>query len=237
MSSNRITVLILAVAAVAIVAVLTAGGGFNLPSLPSLPSLGSGDDSEQVADASGELKQQDSSDSPEQGDPAEPKQPELPQNLDDVRGTAPYALTRPSNLRRALRVLDHRRRKVGGVFDGLRIAPGRIDAMIIHPDDRRTNLQIRPDLVISFESTYDFPTEAGFRKGGLRARDVPVNQVRRLLRAIDKQRKDSAARDVDYVVVDKDIIDFRVEVMAYMRIRTARPRYWRLEGGTATAFG
>ena len=234
MSSNRITVLILAIAAVAIVAVVTAGGGVNMP---SLPSLGGGDDSEQVADASGEPKEQGSSNSPEQEDPAEPKQLELPQNLDDVRGTARYALTRPSNLRRALRVLDNRRRKVGGVFDGLRIAPGRIDAMIIHPDDRRTNLQIRPDLVISFESTYDFPTQAGFRKGGLSAREVPVNGVRRLLRAIDKQRKGSAARDVDYVVVDKDIIDFGVEVMAYMRIRTARPRYWRLEGGRATAFG
>jgi hypothetical protein len=228
MSSNRITVLILAAAAVAIVAVVRAGGGVSMPSLPSLPSLGGGDDSEQVADASAEL---------EQGDPTEPKQPELPQNLDDVRGTAPYALTRPANLRRALRVLEHRRRKVGGVFDGLRIAPGRIDAMIIHPDDRRTNLQIRPDRVISFESTYDFPTEPGFRKGGLSARDVPVNGVRRLLRAIDRQRKGSAARDVDYVVVDKDIINFGVEVLAYMRIRTARPRYWRLEGGRATAFG
>jgi hypothetical protein len=228
MSSNRITVLILAAAAMAIVAVVTAGGGVNMPSLPSLPSLGGGDDSEQVADASAE---------PEQGDPTEPKQPELPQNLDDVRGTAPYALTRPANLRRALRVLEHRRRKVGGVFDSLRIAPGRIDAMIIHPDDRRTNLQIRPDRVISFESTYDFPTEPGFRKGGLSARDVPVNGVRRLVRAIDRQRKGSAARDVDYVVVDKDIINFGVEVLAYMRIRTARPRYWRLEGGRATAFG
>lgn len=237
MSSNRITVLILAVAAVAIVAVVAAGGGVNMPSLPSLPSLGGGDDSEQVADASPEPEQQDSSDSPEQGDPTEPKQPELPQNLDDIRGTAPYALTRPANLRRALRVLDKRRRKVGGVFDGLRIAPGRIDAMIVHPHDRRTNLQIRPDLVISFESTYDFPTEPGFRKGGLSARDVPVNGVRRLLRAIDGQRRGSAARDVDYVVVDKDIINFGVEVLAYMRIRTARPRYWRLEGGRATAFG
>jgi hypothetical protein len=39
------------------------------------------------------------------------------------------------------------------------------------------------------------------------------------------------------VVVDKDIINFGVEVLAYMRIRTARPRYWRLEGGRATAFG
>jgi hypothetical protein len=236
MSSNRITVLILAIAAVAIVAVLTAGGGMNLPSLPSLPSIGGGggDDSEQVADArpadppgvDGEKVSED-----------EPQRLKLPANLDDVRGTDSYALTRPANLRRALRLLERRRRRVNGVFDGLRIAPGRIDTVIVRPDDRRTNLQIRPDMVISFENTIDFPTETGFRKGGLSARDVPVRRVGRLLRAIDRRRDGSAARDVDYVVVGKDIIDYDVEVMAYMRVRTPRPRYWRLEGGSAVAFG
>jgi hypothetical protein len=233
MSPNRITVLILALAAVAIVAVVTAGG-VNLPSLPSLPSLGGGDEADQVADASPDPED---SDGPEEPDAPESEPLELPENPDEVRGTAPYALTKPANLRRALRVLDNRRAKVEGVFDGLRVAPGRIDTVIVHPDDRRTNLQIRPDLSISFESTHDFPTEAGFRKGGLSARDVPVQRVGRLLRAIDKQRNGSAARDVDYVVVGRDIIDYGVEVMAYMRIRTARPRYWRMEGGRAVAFG
>jgi hypothetical protein len=233
MSSNRISVLILAIAAVAVVAVVTAGGGINLPSLPSLPSLGGGEDgSEQVADAS---------------DPAEPQSSpqeeldreelDLPDDPAEIRGTDSYALTRPANLRRALLILESRRQAVEGIFDGLRIAPGRIDTVIVHPDDRRTNLQIRPDLVISFENTHDFPTQTGFRKGGLTARDVPVQKVGRLLRAIDRQRRGSAARDVDYVVVGKDIIDYDVEVMAYMRIRTPRPRYWRMEGARAVAFG
>ena len=44
------------------------------------------------------------------------------------------------------------------------------------------------------------------------------------MRAIDRQRDDSAARDVDDVVVGKDIIDFDVQVNAHMRIRTPRPR-------------
>lgn len=231
MSPNRISVLIVALAAVAIVAVITAGGGVNLPSLPSLPSLGDGDDAEQVADASANLDELAESDSPA------PEGLELPENPDDVRGSAPHALTKASNLRRALLVLDSRRRQVEGVFDGLRIAPGRIDTVIVHPDDRRTNLQIRPDLAIALEFTHDFPTQAGFREDGLRARDVPVHKVQRLLRAIDRERGGSAARDIDYVVVGRDIIDHGVQVMAYMRIRTARPRYWRMEGGRAVAFG
>lgn len=228
MTTNRITVLIIALAAVGIVAVVSAGGGLNLPSI-DLPSFGGGsDEPEQVADAS-EPKV-------EEGAPAE-KKPELPANLDDIRGTDSYALTRPRNLRRALRVLDARRRKVEGVFDGLRIAPGRIDTTVIRPDDRRTNLQVAADFDISFESTIDFPTQPGFRKGAIKAGDVPVRKIGRLLRAIDKQRSGSAARDVDYVVVSRDIIDFNVEVLAYMRLRTPRPRYWRMEGGKAVAFG
>lgn len=228
MTKNRITLVIIALAAVAIVGVVTAGGGLSLPSI-NLPSIGSGNDKvEQVAQTS---------DPVEQESPPEKQRPELPDNPDDVRGTAPYALTRAPNLRRALSVLDTRRRKVEGVFDGLRIAPGRVDTTIIHPDDRRTNLQVRADRAISFESTVDFPTQAGFRKGGLTARDVPVQKVGRLLRAIDRQRHGSAARDVDYVVVGKDIIDYSVELLAYMRIRTPRPRYWRMEGGSAVAIG
>ena len=89
---------------------------------------------------------------------------------------------------------------------------------------------------ISFESTHDFPTQQGFRRGGLSAREVPVATVDRL-RAIDRERSGGAARDVDYVVVGKDIIDFGVDVTAYMRIRTPRPRYWRLENGRAVSFG
>ena len=238
MTKNRITLLIVALAVVAIIAVITAGGGFKLPSV-DLPSIGGGnDDTEQVADASDSGEASPERDTPERpAKPEPPAKPELPDNPDDVRGTAPYALTRAPNLRRALRVLDARRRKVEGVFDGLRIAPGRIDTTIIHPDDRRTNLQIRADREISFESTTDFPTQAGFRKGGLTARDVPVHKVGRLLREIDTQRNGSAARDVDYVVVGKDIIDFDVELIAYMRIRTPRPRYWRMEAGRAVAIG
>jgi len=216
-TSGRFTVIVLAAAAVAIVALLVSGldlGG------------GDDDDGDRAADTG-----------PAPGDPeaqsqAEPDEPELPENPDDVRGSDGFALTRPASLRGALAVLDWRRRAVNGVFDGLRVAPGRIDTVIIHPDDRRTNIQVRPDLEVSFESTHDFPTQAGFRKGGLSARDVDVAAPARVLRGADRLRRGGdAAEDVDYCVISRDIIDFTVDVSCYMRIRTARPRAFLKEQG------
>jgi hypothetical protein len=237
MSSNRITVIIIALAAVAIVAVVTASGGIDLP------SLGGGDDSEQTAsgnepasEGEGEEAEQPAGQEEPEAAP-EAEKVELPDNPDDVRGSDSFALTRPANLRRAMQVLDRRRQEVEGVFDGLRIAPGRIDTIIIHPDDRRTNIQVRPDFEISFESTHDFPTQEDFRKRGLTARDVDYAAPAKLLRGIDKVRRGSAERDIDYFVLGKSIIDFKVELTAYMRIRTPRPRYFRMENGKAVAFG
>ena len=155
----------------------------------------------------------------------------LPENPDDVRGTDPFALTRPVNLRRALAVLERERQPVEGVYDGLRIAPGRIDTTIVHPDDRRTNVQVRADLKVSFKSTHDFPTQADFRQSGLTGRMVEPTVPARLLRAIDGIRDGSAAHDVDYVVISRDIIDHRVDASAYMRIRTVRPRMFSKEPG------
>ena len=170
-----------------------------------LPSIGGSEDTaEPTAEAS------DTSDpeaEAEAEEAEEEKELELPSNPDDVRGTDSYALTRAPNLRRALRVLDARRRKVEGVFDLVRVAPGRIDTTIIHPDDRMTTIQVNANRDISFENLIDFPTQPGFRKNGLTARDVPAQKVGRLLRAIDRERNGSAARDVDYVVIDRDIID------------------------------
>ena len=238
MSKNRITVLIVALAAVAIVAVVATSGGLKLPSV-DLPSIGGSEDTaEPTADASDTSDPvEDDAPAGEEAEKGQKKELELPSNPDDVRGTDSYALTRAPNLRRAMRVLDARRRKVEGVFDLLRVAPGRIDTTIIHPDDRMTTIQVNANRDISFENLIDFPTQPGFRKNGLTARDVPAQKVGRLLRAIDRERNGSAARDVDYVVIDRDIIDQGVDVNAYMRIRTPRPRYWRMEGGRAVAFG
>ena len=58
--------------------------------------------------------------------------------------------------------------------------------MIVHPDNRRTNIQVSPDFEIVFENTSDFPTPAAFR-------------------------------DID--------------LSAYMRIRTPRPRAFLREPG------
>jgi hypothetical protein len=237
-SAKRFSIVIAALGAVAIVAVLTAGGGIDL----------GGDDSKSDAREESEAPAETNSGAESDADaPAVPNSDahmeahaddrEIPDDPDAVRGTDPFALTRPANLRRALAVLDRRRASVGGAFEGLRVAPGRIDTVIVHPDDRRTNIQIRPDFEVPFESTHDFPTQAGFRKTGLTAAAVDPTAPARLLRGIDGQRRGSAARDVDYVVIGRDIIDLGLDVTAYMRIRTPRPRYFRLEDGRVEAFG
>ncbi len=239
MSANRMTILIAALAAVAIAVVLFTGGDDDDKPAPPRETSEQADTPAPVGDAHGGGHETGGGADP-QPEPEPEPEPEpvtVPDDPDAVRGTDPYALTRPANLRRALAVLDRRRRAVKGAFDALRVAPGRIDTVIVHPDDRRTNIQVRADHEIAFETTHDFPTQAGFRKGGLTARDVDVRAPARLLRGIDGRRRGSAARDVDYVVIGRDIIDFDVDVAAYMRIRTPRPRHFRLEGGRVEAFG
>jgi hypothetical protein len=237
-SAKRFSIVIAALGAVAIVAVLTAGGGIDL----------GGDDAKSDAREESEAPAETNSGAESDADaPAVPNSDahmeahaddrEIPDDPDAVRGTDPFALTRPANLRRALAVLDRRRASVGGAFEGLRVAPGRIDTVIVHPDDRRTNIQVRPDFQISFETTHDFPTQEDFKQRGLTAEVVDVSAPARLLRGIDGQRDGSAAHDVDYVVIGRDIIDRGIDVMAYMRIRTPRPRYFRLVGDRVEAFG
>jgi hypothetical protein len=120
-------------------------------------------------------------------------------------------------LRRALAVLERRRQSVEGVFDGLRVAPGRIDT-VVETKSRRMNLQVRTDFKIGFESGHEFPNRPDYRRYGLTARDVDVRAPAQILERIDGVRKGaSAARDIDYVVIRRDIIDFKVNVSAYLR--------------------
>jgi hypothetical protein len=241
-SANRISLLIVALAAVAIAAVVVLGGSDDDPPSRDTPAANGGP---AESDAAAEDEAPEGTPAPNSDAHAEAHArerereapPELPDNPDEVRGSDPYALTRPANLRRALAVLEARRASVRGVFDGLRVAPGRIDTVIVHPDDRRTNIQVRADFEVSFESTHDFPTQAGFRKTGLIAADVDVRAPERLLRGIDRQRRGSATRDVDYFVFAKSISHSAVDVTAYMRIRTPRPRYFRFEDGRVESFG
>jgi hypothetical protein len=152
-------------------------------------------------------------------------------NHDELRGSNAHALTRTDNFQKAMRVLDRRRQQVEGEFESIRVAPGRIDTVIVHPDDRRTNIQIRPDMEIAFDPTHDFPTPADFRDDGLRAGMLTEVDTTALLRSIDAVRDGSAEHDVDYIVVSRDIIDGRIDQSAYMRIRTPRPRAFLKEPG------
>jgi len=230
MTSGRFTVIVIAVAIVAIVAVVVSNG-------IDLPGGGDDDDANQAADtspsATATAENDDGGDSERERPDGEdrPAKVDLPENPDDVRGTDAFALTRTRNFRRGLAVLDKERRKVEGAFESLRVAPGRIDTIIVHPDDRMTNIQVRPDFTISFESTHDFPTRPDFRRNGLSGREVDVTAPARLLRQINRVRRGSAERDVDYVVIMRDIIDGTVDVSGYMRVRTTRPRAFLKERG------
>ena len=160
--------------------------------------------------------------------PAKPR-PALPENPDEVRGSQEISLHRPANLRRALRVLERERRRAEGVFDGLRVAPGRIDTTVNTPS-RKIHLQIRPDFRIAFRSESDFPNSGNprFRRLGLGAGAVDATLPARMLRRIDRQRQGSSARDLDYFVIRRDIIDYKVNYGAYLRTG-ARPRIFLLE--------
>jgi hypothetical protein len=250
---GRLTLIIVLAALVAIVAVVVAGGGIDLGSSGDDDSSertssgggskepSSGDSSQETSSGGGSSPDDSSAGNPsdesspdggsERDEDASDERPRLPENPDDVRGNDAYALTRPANLRRALAVLERERQQVEGVYDGLRIAPGRIDTTIVHPDDRRTNIHVRADLKVSFKSTHDFPTQADFRANGLTGRMVDPTVPARLLRAIDRVRDGDAAHDLDYVVISRDIIDHGVNSSAYMRIRTPRPRMFSQEPG------
>ena len=155
----------------------------------------------------------------------------LPANPDEVKGSQEISLHRPANLRRALRVLERERSRAEGVFDGLRVAPGRVDTTIDTPD-RKIHLQVRPDFGIAFRSESDFPnaTDPRFRRRGLGAGAVDVTVPARMIRRIDRRRSGSAARDLDYFVIRRDIIDYRVNYGAYLR-SGPRPRIFLLEPG------
>jgi hypothetical protein len=148
-----------------------------------------------------------------------------------VKANQEISLHRPANLRRALRVLERERRRAEGVFDGLRVAPGRIDTTIDTPD-KKIHIQVRPDFEVSFRSESDFPNanDPRFRKRGLGSGAVDLTLPARLLRRIDRTRSGSAARDIDYFVIRRDIIDFKVNYGAYLR-SGPRPRIFLLEPG------
>ena len=147
-----------------------------------------------------------------------------PANPDEVKGNEERSLARPANLRRALAVLEPRRRAMEGIYDGLRIAPGRIDTTIENRRER-LNIQVRTDFRVSFESRHDFPNRPDYRRFGMAAADVDVRAPARILRKIDSVRRGDAARDLDYVIIRRDIIDFRINVAAYLR-SGATPRYF-----------
>ena len=209
----------LAIAAVALVAIVTVAA----------PKVDLGRDEEARPSAAKPPSQEPPAERPARPKPTTTKPPSNP---DEVKGNEERALTRPANFRRALGVLERKRRSVEGVFDGLRVAPGRIDTTI-ETRTRRMHLQVRMDFKIGFATDSEFPNRPDYRRYGLAAGDVDVRAPAQILERIDSIRKgSSAARDLDYVVISRDIVDFRVNVSAYLRTGPD-PRAFVQEPGAA----
>ena len=151
---------------------------------------------------------------------------------DSVTGTDPKALQRPQNLRRALARLEKERQDMEGRYSNFRLAPGRIDAQIMGPE-QMMNIQIRPDLSIPFVN--NTPTSSPDRDG-LTGRDIDVQGPERLLGRIDRRRSSNAARDLDYMVVSKSTIDGDITWSAFLKTGP-RPRSFLLEGGNLRPIG
>ena len=196
----------------------------------AVPKIDSGGDDEVSPEPAADSAP--AADKPEREEPEKPTppRPTPPSSPDEVKGSEERALTRPANLRRALAVLERRRQSVEGVFDGLRVAPGRIDTTV-ETKSRRMHLQVRTDFKIGFSTDSEFPNRPDFRRYGLTAKDVDVRAPAQILERIDGVRRGaSAARDIDYVVIRRDIIDFKVNVSAYLRSGPA-PRSFSQEPG------
>jgi hypothetical protein len=148
---------------------------------------------------------------------------------DMVRGSEEIALNRPANLRRALAVLEKRRVQAGGVFEDLRIAPGRIDTQVRNKH-QIINLQVRPDFSIPISNTTPFAGDQDTIARGLRASDVNERAPSLLLRKIDRRRDTTtSAADLDYMVVDKGLIDHEIGWTVFLE-RGPRPRAWSAKG-------
>jgi hypothetical protein len=220
---GRFTLLVVAVGVVAVIAVT--GVAIDLPG---------GDDEKKSEPAARTTESTSTTPTATTGEPehAENRRREVSKlgaDPDVVRGSEEIALNRPRNLERALGVLERRRVKAEGIFEDLRIAPGRIDTQVRNGHEI-INLQIRTDFSIPFSNRIDFPGNDDVIARGLRARDVDVQAPALLLRKIDRRRDGAtAASDLDYMVVQRGLIDHKIGWSVFLK-RGPKPRAWRGEG-------
>ncbi|HEY1358034.1 MAG TPA: hypothetical protein VGF21_07000 [Thermoleophilaceae bacterium] len=220
MTRGRFTILVAATALVAIAAII----GLSI-------DFGGGDESGAKKNPEPASKSTPTA-TTQEPDHAEERRQEVSKvgsDPDMVRGSEEIALNRPANLRRALAVLEKRRVRAGGVFEDLRIAPGRIDTQVRNKH-QIINLQVRPDFSIPISNTTPFAGDQDTIARGLRASDVNERAPSLLLRKIDRRRDTTtSAADLDYMVVDKGLIDHEIGWTVFLE-RGPRPRAWSAKG-------
>lgn len=113
----------------------------------------------------------------------------------EVDATSELSLTREPNLRRAIAALDGDLRD-GGFIDSFRVAPDRVNAIVVQPSGKRETIAIN----VAFETT---SSDAGTGEGeGLQSNDIDPAAPQRIIRAA-REKFDLRAKNFDYMVANE----------------------------------
>lgn len=112
----------------------------------------------------------------------------------EIDATSRLSLTRARNLRRAIDAVD-RELDEGGFIDSFRVAPDRVNAIIVQPDGRREAIAVN----VALDTT---SSDAGTGEGdGLQPRDIDPAAPQRIIRAA-REKFDLRAKHFDYLVAN-----------------------------------
>lgn len=113
----------------------------------------------------------------------------------EVGTTSALSLTREGNLRRAVAAVD-RSLDDGGFIDSFRVAPDRVNVIVVQPSGRRESIAVN----VAFETT---STDAGTGEGeGLQPDDIDPAAPERIIRAA-REKFDLQPKDFDYLVANE----------------------------------
>lgn len=113
----------------------------------------------------------------------------------EVSATSALSLTREPNLRRAIAAVD-RDLEDGGFIDSFRIAPDRINAIVVQPSGRRQTIAVN----VAFETS---ASDAGTGEGeGLQPDDIDPAAPQRIIR-VARRKLDLQPQHFDYMVISR----------------------------------
>lgn len=113
----------------------------------------------------------------------------------EIDATSELSLTLEGNLRRALAAVD-RDLDEGGFIDSFRVAPDRVNAIVVQPSGKRETVAVN----VAFETT---TSDAGTGEGeGLQPDDIDPAAPQRIIRAA-REKFDLQPKNFDYLVANE----------------------------------